>query len=224
VSTAPPNPVAAPSGGTAISHLAPLPEPDSHPRLRKTAVVALIAILALAAAVGIRWLSVRPDERPSCCTETAIVTDLATGLNYSLPEGWNEFREGEFVQDFSSGARTDTEQPGGQVWTFTIEDWGGDPGETAEEAAKATTGFFYAAVPEEWEFLSSEPRTIGGVETYEVTWTAFHPVYEGPLYGRLLQIPTAEGDTAKFLFGFSYPDDEAVRDEIDWIFSTALMP
>ncbi|THV30756.1 hypothetical protein [Glycomyces paridis] len=201
--------------------LAPLPEPVPGARLRKGLLIALIAVVA---AAGVVWLFVRPDDpRPECCTETSAVVEPETGLTYPLPEGWYEYKGVEFIEDVTSGARTETDEPIAQIWTFVIPDWSGDPKATAEESARITTGIFYAAVPEEWEFLSSETRTIGGTEAYEVSWVVSHPRYEESAYGRLLQIPSEDGLSARFLFSLAYPDDEALRDEVDWIFANASL-
>jgi hypothetical protein len=181
----------------------------------------LVAAVALAAIAGIGWLFVKPEERPTCCTADAEVADTFAGLAYSLPQGWEPYREDQFTQDFTSGARVGSADSGAQVWSFSMDDWAGEPQATAEAAAEATTGYFYARVPDEWEFLSSEPRSFGSTEAWEVTWTASDDYYEGPIYGRLLQIPAPDGGASHFLFGFAYPDSEALRAEVDWIFANA---
>jgi hypothetical protein len=201
--------------------LAPLPEPDPRTGARKRLLIAFVTALALTAVAGIGWLFVKPEERPPCCTASGEVTDAVTGIAYALPEGWEVYPEGQFMQDFTSGAGVGDSNSGAQVWSFPMEDWEGDPQAAGEAAAQAVTGYFYARVPDEWEFLASEPRSLGGTDAWEVSWLASDEFYEGPIYGRLLQVPAEDGTSSHFLFGFVYPDNEALRVEVDWIFTQA---
>jgi hypothetical protein len=205
-----------------LPRLAPLPEPDPPMSIRKKLLIALAITLALTGVVSIGWWIAQPEAEPSlpCCEASETVNDTAAGVMYTVPQEWRIFEQGEYVDVFTSGAGIGDETSGAQIWVFHDEIPVDDLRASAERIAGVQTGFFYAAVPETNDVLASEPTTIGGNDAYEIEWVANHEQYDHPLYGRLVQIGSADGLASAYVFGFAYPDSEAMREQIDWVFAS----
>lgn len=188
--------------------------------VRRKLLIALASALALTGIVSLGWWIAQPEPEPPryCCNASDAVLDTAAGVAYAVPEGWRVFEQGEFIDAFTSGAGVGDGTTGAQIWVFHDEIPVGDLRASAEQIADAQTGLFYAEVPETNDVLTSEPLTIGGRDAYEVEWVANHEQFDHPLYGRLIQISSADGLASAYVFGFAYPDTENMREEIDWVF------
>ncbi|MQM26094.1 hypothetical protein [Glycomyces albidus] len=196
--------------------LAPLPEPDPHPRLRRVVRIALgvaIPVVLLAAAV---WVFAKPDDRrPPCCTERAVVSDPITGVGYPLPDDWYPLEPGGPGAFFSAGAAFGGAQ-GARVWVFYDGHRWDDLESAAEQTSGQVVGQIHAGASDDPEFLASEPTTVDGRDAHEIQWTVSDR-FGDPIYGRMLIVPSEGGRGNVYIIGTVTPDDDELRDEVEWI-------
>jgi hypothetical protein len=191
---------------------------------RKKALIALFTVAALAMATGIGWVITRPEERPACCTARATIADPAAGLTYQIPVEWAETDGRQLTGSASTGASTGEQAASGaQVLAFADSAPSEDLVVWTERLAESAAETLYAAVPEQMEILSSESATVSGNEAHQVSWLISHSHYDGPLYGHVIVVRAADGHSSAVLLGMVYPDDPALREEVNWIIDSATL-
>lgn len=218
--SAPSNPARNPS--TRLPGLAPLPQPDPPMTVRKKLTLALAIALAAAIAVGIGWWMTRPEERPPCCTAGESIDDPTAGLAYELPADWSPIDSRQLTGSASSGAYTGEWMGlGAMVLAYADTAPSADLRSWTEGFAASASDLTYP-VPDEREILLSQPTSVSGLEAYEVAWVV-HDAGQESMYGHVLVVRSADGESSSALFGMALPDEEALREEVDWIVENAAL-
>ncbi|MFC3493011.1 hypothetical protein [Glycomyces rhizosphaerae] len=183
----------------------------------------LVLLVVVGGGVGVWWfLSDQGGDGPGATqTEGLTIEDSESGISYTLPEGWEEFASEDLIEAFTSSASVSTETGGASVFAFSGEAMADEEMSMSTSTIAGENSEYFYPYAEDRQILLSEPAEVDGQEAYRFTWEVSKADDE-PMYGHIVHILT-DDNRSVFLMGIVYPDDPALRTEIDAVLTSVTL-